>query len=44
MQQAVADPPIVTINFTDTPKKNGLFSETNFTLPFQTSVTMQNVQ
>ena len=44
MQQIVADPPIITINFTVTPKANGLFSETNLTLPFQTSVTMRNVQ
>jgi prepilin-type N-terminal cleavage/methylation domain-containing protein len=44
MQQAASDPPIITIQFTLAPKTAGLFSETNFTLPFQTSVTMRNVQ
>lgn len=41
-QQTISSMPIITIQFTLQPKTAGNFAETNFTLPFQTSVTMQN--
>lgn len=43
-QPAATDPPTITIQFTLVPKQSGVFSENNFTLPFQSSVTMRNVQ
>ncbi len=43
-QPTVSDPPIITIQYTLTPAVAGNFAETNFTLPFQSSVTMRNVQ
>lgn len=36
--------PIITIQYTLTPKTTLNFAETNFSLPFQSSVTMRNVQ
>lgn len=41
-QPTTIDPPTITIQFTLSPKTTGIFSETNFTLPFQSSVTMRN--
>lgn len=41
-QETVSDPPTVTILYTLEPKVRSDFIETNFTLPFQTSVTMRN--
>lgn len=41
-QPTITDPPTITIQFTLVPKNPGGFAETNFTLPFQTSVTMRN--
>jgi prepilin-type N-terminal cleavage/methylation domain-containing protein len=41
-QPTLNDPPTITIQFTLVPKNPGGFVETNFTLPFQTSVTMRN--
>ena len=42
-QPTVQDPPTITIQYILSPKQAGGFVETNFTLPFQTSVTMRNV-
>jgi prepilin-type N-terminal cleavage/methylation domain-containing protein len=44
MQPTVTDPPTITIQYTLTPATAGIFSETKFSLPFQSSVTMRNVQ
>lgn len=41
-QQTSAVPPIITIQYSLTPKVSGNFAETNFTLPFESSVTMRN--
>lgn len=41
-QPTLSDPPTITIQFTLVPKTSTGFAETNFTLPFQTSVTMRN--
>lgn len=41
-QTTVYDPPTITIKYTLAPKSSGSFSETNFLLPFQSSVTMRN--
>lgn len=41
-QSATGNPPTITIKYTLTPKNPTNFVETNFTLPFQTSVTMRN--
>lgn len=41
-QATSGDPPTITITYTLTPKNTSSFFETNFTLPFQTSVTMRN--
>lgn len=42
--QAIAnDPPSITIQFTLTPLNPGKFTETNFTIPFQSTVTMRNL-
>jgi prepilin-type N-terminal cleavage/methylation domain-containing protein len=43
-QPTLNDPPTITIQYTLKPASTGVFSETNFTLPFQSSVTMRNVQ
>jgi prepilin-type N-terminal cleavage/methylation domain-containing protein len=43
-QPTATDPPTITIQFTLVPKTAGNFAETNVTLPFQSSVTMRNVQ
>lgn len=43
-QPTVNDPPTITIQYTLVPAATGLFTETNFSLPFQTSVTMRNLQ
>jgi len=43
-QPSVAVPPIITIQYVLSPSSPGGFSETNFTLPFQTSVTLRNIQ
>ena len=42
-QPTTIDPPTITIQFTLSPKNTGIFSETNFLLPFQSSVTMRNI-
>ena len=41
-QANAATPPTITIHYTLAPKNANSFVETNFTLPFQTSVTMRN--
>lgn len=43
-QPAAAVPPLITIQFILSPKTTGTgnFAETNFTLPFQSSVTLRN--
>jgi prepilin-type N-terminal cleavage/methylation domain-containing protein len=41
-QTSLADPPNITILYTLGPKTASNFVETNFTLPFQSSVTMRN--
>ncbi len=41
-QPTLNDPPTITILYTVSPKIAGNFAETNFTIPFQTSVTMRN--
>lgn len=43
-QPSITVPPIITIQFTLTPKTAQNFEETNFTLPFQSSVTLRNIQ
>jgi prepilin-type N-terminal cleavage/methylation domain-containing protein len=43
-QPNTTDPPTITIQFTLVPAHPGGFAETNFTLPFQTTVTMRNYQ
>ncbi|HVA96278.1 MAG TPA: type II secretion system protein [Candidatus Acidoferrales bacterium] len=42
VQPTANDPPTITIQFTLSPKNPGGFVETNFTLPFQSSVTLRN--
>jgi len=41
-QATVDDPQTITIQYTLIPKNPGSFAETNFTIPFQTSVTLRN--
>lgn len=41
-QQSSAVPPIITIQYSLSPKVSGNFAETNFILPFQSSVTVRN--
>jgi len=43
-QPAASVPPIITIQYVLSPQTAGSFAETNFTLPFQTSVTLRNIQ
>ena len=43
-QPTINDPPTITIQYTLKPATAGVFAETSFTLPFQSSVTMRNVQ
>jgi len=43
-QPTLNDPPTITIQYTLTPASGSNFTETNFSLPFQSSVTMRNVQ
>jgi len=43
-QASVNDPPTVTIQYSLVPATTGLFVETNFTMPFQSSVTLRNAQ
>ncbi len=42
-QPTLKDPPTITIQYTLKPASAGLFSETNFSLPFQSSVTLRNL-
>jgi prepilin-type N-terminal cleavage/methylation domain-containing protein len=41
-QPSTAVPPIITIQFTLSPKTAGNFAETTFSMPFQSSVTLRN--
>ena len=41
-QPSTTVPPIITIQYALSPKTTGNFAETNFTLPFQSSVTLRN--
>jgi prepilin-type N-terminal cleavage/methylation domain-containing protein len=43
-QPTLNDPPTITIQYTLTQASAGIFAETSFSLPFQSSVTMRNVQ
>lgn len=43
-QTTINDPPTITIKYTLVPATSGIFAETNFSLPFESSVTMRNVQ
>jgi prepilin-type N-terminal cleavage/methylation domain-containing protein len=43
-QATTNDPPTITIQFTLSPQQSNGFEENNFTLPFQTSVTVRNYQ
>ena len=43
-QPSTSVSPIITIQYVLSPKVAGSFAETNFTLPFQSSVTLRNVQ
>jgi prepilin-type N-terminal cleavage/methylation domain-containing protein len=42
-QTTLNNPPTITIQYTLSPASAGSFTETNFTLPFQSSVTMRNL-
>ena len=44
MQTTVNNPPTITIQYSLSPALTGSFAETKFNLPFQSSVTMRNVQ
>ena len=43
-QPTANDPPTITIQYTLTPASAGLFAESKFTVPFQSSVTMRNLE
>jgi prepilin-type N-terminal cleavage/methylation domain-containing protein len=43
-QPTLNAPPTITIQYTLSPGVGGSFAETNFSLPFQSSVTMRNVR
>jgi prepilin-type N-terminal cleavage/methylation domain-containing protein len=42
-QPTLNDPPTITIQYTLQPASGGFFAETNFSLPFESSVTMRNL-
>lgn len=42
-QPTLLDPPTITIQYTLSPAKPGSFTETKFTVPFQSSVTLRNL-
>lgn len=41
-QATIADPPVITVQFTLSPVSSGSFSETQASIPFQSSVTLRN--